>query len=184
MSRLTKSLKDEIVSRVIKDVTGVRAEILKAGLKEAADQAYYEIYTPDEVSYMKSGPKDAFYQEESLWLGFDGRHRRLDMSKVRPVFADRAGRYHVFQLDEGSPVRAVLDGLRKEEAALEEDRSALRREVRSVLNSVTTVKRLLDVWPEAEKYLPDRPETPNLPAVVVADLNKKIEILKSIGGAK
>jgi len=60
--------------------------------------------------------------------------------------------------------------------ACEDARADLRAQVRAMVNSVTTVKRLLDMWPEAAELMPDNlaPTKTNLPAVVVSDLNALI----------
>jgi hypothetical protein len=54
--------------------------------------------------------------------------------------------------------------------------SNLKNSVAGVIEKITTVKKLLDVWPEAKELLPDNIEKQvvNLPAVQTADLNKMI----------
>lgn len=66
-------------------------------------------------------------------------------------------------------------------AALEAEIAELERSVNCVLNSVTTVKRLLDAWPEVRPHLPDEALLDgerSLPTVIIADLNAKIEAAK------
>ena len=62
------------------------------------------------------------------------------------------------------------------EKALDEERATLSAQVRGALSKFTTVKRLLDAWPEAKELLPDRlPEAkPALPAIRTEDLNALI----------
>lgn len=52
----------------------------------------------------------------------------------------------------------------------------LRNSVNGVIANITTVKKLLDVWPEAKELLPAdiEKQTVNLPMVQTADLNKLI----------
>jgi hypothetical protein len=52
----------------------------------------------------------------------------------------------------------------------------LRNSVNGVIANITTVKKLLDVWPEAKELLPDdiEKQTVQLPMVQTADLNKLI----------
>ena len=58
---------------------------------------------------------------------------------------------------------------------LAERRTNLRAEVRAVLNSVTTVSRLLKVWPEAKELLPaGEQKEVNLPSVQLDKLNEAI----------
>ena len=52
----------------------------------------------------------------------------------------------------------------------------LKTTVTSILNSVSTTKRLIEVWPEAKELLPDsvEKEITGLPALQIADVNKLI----------
>lgn len=73
-----------------------------------------------------------------------------------------------------SPMVARFDAIVSEEGAIESEGEALRTQVRAVLGSVTTVAKLLSIWPEARELLPTTlAETkPQLPAVQLADLNR------------
>jgi hypothetical protein len=52
----------------------------------------------------------------------------------------------------------------------------LTAQVMSVINSVTTIKKLIEVWPEARELLPpnEQPIISNLPAVLISSLNAAI----------
>lgn len=58
---------------------------------------------------------------------------------------------------------------------LREEKSATRRKLETVINSVTTVKRLVEVWPEVQEFLPEvvSGNDGGVPAVLIADLNKE-----------
>lgn len=66
---------------------------------------------------------------------------------------------------------------------IDHDAEALRQEIEqltaslwAVLNSVNTDKRLIEVWPEAVAFIPaaEKANTPQLPALPIAELNKLI----------
>ncbi len=61
---------------------------------------------------------------------------------------------------------------------LNEKEYALKRKVLTVMESVTTVKRLQEVWPEIIDFLPETVSGSGgqLPAHIIADLNKEIGI--------
>ncbi len=66
---------------------------------------------------------------------------------------------------------------------LEKDLRALRAQVDGVLAAFTTVERLAEGWPEGYAHLPaEMTASPaaNLPAVRIADLNARIEVLKEV----
>lgn len=68
---------------------------------------------------------------------------------------------------------------------LDDKAITVRAQVRAACKQVTTVKKLLDAWPEVKELLPAELEESkiNLPALVVADLNALIG-LPSDEGAK
>lgn len=74
------------------------------------------------------------------------------------------------------PLVQQFHALDAEEKDLRDRRSTIRAQVRAALNSVTTVKKLLAVWPEAKELLPENLEEAkvNLPALAVNDLNTMI----------
>lgn len=59
---------------------------------------------------------------------------------------------------------------------LKDEKEQLSLSLWAVLNSVSTDKRLIEVWPEAVAFIPaaERAATTNLPALPIAELNKLI----------
>lgn len=105
-------------------------------------------------------------------------------------FHPERSRYRLFDRCGGAkeiaPRRVVLlapgHNLARSAVALFRDWGALRADVRSieakvsaVLNKASTVKKLVELWPEIAKHIPAAAETENLPAVPVAELNADIE---------
>lgn len=72
------------------------------------------------------------------------------------------------------PLTVQFEQLENKERQLSEKKSNLRAEVRAVLNSVTTINRLLAVWPEAKELIPAQAARVNLPSVNVESLNSAI----------
>ena len=62
------------------------------------------------------------------------------------------------------------------EAKLEARKKDIESTVWAALNSVTTIKRLIEVWPESKELIPDGIDTAKqtLPALKVEDLNRLI----------
>lgn len=71
------------------------------------------------------------------------------------------------------PLVLQFHSLENRGADLDKRRNDLRDSVRAVLNSCTTIKKLLTVWPEAKELLPASLEEARsqLPAVQTAELN-------------
>lgn len=70
------------------------------------------------------------------------------------------------------PLTKEFELLEAEDKDLTSRKDKLTCDVRAMVNSVTTVKRLLDVWPEAAELLPaSAAPKPQLPSVNVEHLN-------------
>lgn len=74
------------------------------------------------------------------------------------------------------PLVLQFGQLENRKADLKSKRGTLKQQVQAVLASVTTVKKLLEVWPEAKELLPQNVEEakPQLPALPIADVNALI----------
>lgn len=73
------------------------------------------------------------------------------------------------------PLSVEFFALEDRRTELHKQRDDLRAEVRAAVNSVTTVGKLLAVWPEAKELLPaSAASKPQLPAVKVEHLNAAI----------
>lgn len=74
------------------------------------------------------------------------------------------------------PLTIEFHKLENEERSIREKVKEVEANVYAALNSVTTIKRLLAVWPECEELLPEPmcAAKAAMPALVVSDLNKMI----------
>lgn len=73
----------------------------------------------------------------------------------------------------GDPLVQEFHDICAEEKANGESWEAVKENVKAAINSVTTVAKLLKIWPEAKELLPAEVEEAKdrLPAIKVADLN-------------
>lgn len=69
-----------------------------------------------------------------------------------------------------------FDNLLSEQAKANKRKEDIEKTVWAALNSVTTVKRLIEVWPESQELIPENVDSvkASLPALKVEDLNKMI----------
>jgi len=73
------------------------------------------------------------------------------------------------------PLTIQFEKLEARQRELSKKKSNLRDEVRAVVDSVTTINKLLTVWPEAKELIPSRAvAAKNLPSVNVESLNAAI----------
>ncbi len=71
------------------------------------------------------------------------------------------------------PLSVEWNEIRQHQEVLSSQKEKVTQAVTAAVNSVTTVKRLLEIWPEAAELLPDDVEEskPSFPAISVDDLN-------------
>lgn len=111
-----------------------------------------------------AGQKRVFYFNGNI----DHDDSTPSVSKRRPYYCS------VLQAD---------DPLTERLYAIDHDRQMLKAEIEqlsaslwAVLNSVSTDKKLIEIWPEALAFIPaaEKANTPQLPALPIADLNKML----------
>lgn len=97
----------------------------------------------------------------------DKRHNTHIASIIRPDHPYMAARAAV------RDAKAILEAMQRE---LKERETGLRNRVKAVVESVTSVGRLVEVWPEVVELLPEVHAGPkgNLPAMLISDLNAEI----------
>jgi hypothetical protein len=97
----------------------------------------------------------------------EGRYGTLIASIIKPDHPYIAARNAV------RDAKAILEAMQQE---LKESERALRARVKAVVESVSSVARLVEVWPEAQELLPEvhAGTGGGLPAQLIADLNAEL----------
>lgn len=189
MSKLTGWMRDVIVDNAIekaginKDALEYKAERLDwacavadesvggKGAVEKLDAANKKISAivkslPENLrSDLRAGP-----MESSIYVSLGGMRTRInEWPDLRPGVSG-------LMLPSDHPLTIQFEKLEAKEKEIISRRSNLRAEVRAVLDSVTTINKLLSVWPEAKELLPSsaKPQVKNLPSVNVESLNAAI----------
>ena len=177
--RLTNDLKDKIVDAASRKAFGDRKQQITQRLQALAVRVY-NMHYPAELQELMHALQDktggrAFEVSTSFCNQyFAGRRGTMQFPEAKLFLADR--RDPKFEhLDAAHPLTLEFYAIYDVSEALKEETKQLRREVRGVLNSVTTVKKLLEVWPAVAELLPDpaKPEAA-LPAIQLDKINAAI----------
>lgn len=186
MTRMTNYLRDEIVKNAL-------AKTPLAADEAALTQDRYALAESFRIAAL-GGPEEAARLEKAAakiekalselpnaLVNSDYPIRRSDMAyranlgglRVNLVFPAERLCPSGLTFTGDHPLVCRFHELLNREAELDKRRSDLKTQVRAVLNSCTTVKKLLDVWPEVKELLPQQLEEARaqLPAVQTADLN-------------
>lgn len=179
MTRLTNALKDQIVDAAAKKAFGERERLLKERKNQLAMSVYalhYPLPLQEIMTTMqtKMGNRPFSMSDSFYGQSFGGRRQYLHLPQEKPFFAERLDPKYEY-LDVDHPLTLEFNAISNADDDLKAEDKKLRSEVRAILNSVTTVKRLLDVWPEVKDLLPnlEKPEV-YLPAVQIDKINATI----------
>lgn len=193
MTRMTNYLRDEIVKNALAKTTlDAEEDALRQERYVLAEEfRIASLGGPEEAARIEQLAKKIEKELQTLPKGLctnDAPFRRdYEMYRLNLGGLRENMRYSASNDDKRiSPSDAVFLGddplvlkfheLLNRETDLDKRCRDLKAKIRAVLNSCTTVKKLLDVWPEAKELLPEQLEEarPQLPAVQTADLNAAI----------
>jgi hypothetical protein len=198
-TRITAGLRDSIVSALLRH----RFNLEELAIQEEADRiskhseqrtkgAYEMVFTEAERKRLAEAPKGWFPEVHSVRVQIEGGHVcevHFDSPQRVPYEVKDGGWRHVtavvspdshyFKIDR--EVQDMQEALGQRRAKLREARATLRARAEAVINSVTTVKRLLEVWPELHEFLPEENAGPSgdVPAIMIADLNEQFGLAKA-----
>ena len=177
--RLTIALKDSIVRAALDFRFAEEEEQLLRDRKEFGDRCYLHVY--DEKAREIMGMAQhyfygrAFDMDASIRMYFGGRNVSLPMSKERPFFSVDPEEANKVLNDH--PLAIEFDRLQGRKENLREEKKEIRAYIRQVVNSVSTTKKLLEVWPDCEPFIEQAVPAVapmHLPAIKIKDLNRKL----------
>lgn len=188
MARLLKSQKEDIVNCVVKDTLRARRDKLKNDKEDFASLVYESVLTKEMRNYIAKAPEATYFPHSTnmyvklLSASYEGRDLTLKNAKPFPYFLYQSQTEAFDSLPEETKARlfSLNADLVERQKAIDKDQRELRAKTRGVLNSVTTEKKLLEVWPEAIKYMTSPEVTSNLPQVTSSELNDLITIFENL----
>lgn len=108
------------------------------------------------------------FQGRSINLPFNGDSERRLPYVYKPFVTSKSSNRVVITSD--NPLNAEFDAIELEQKTVSDLRTHITAEVTAMVNSVTTIKKLLSVWPESKDLLP--PDEQVQSTALVADVNK------------
>lgn len=195
MSRLTNEIRDKIIDNAIKKALGDRESVQ---LKELADKfsaKLIETAVGDNLKKLKmieQSIADLISQIPENFRQYETEtHVRKD-SVVRLNIAGQAVDWYFdneqifpftswrerYVIPQGHFLADLMEDYRTEQKKIEDIRSNVRENVRALVYSVTTVKKLLEVWPESLELIPTNVAKPvvQLPSIKIEQLNALIGV--------
>jgi hypothetical protein len=174
--KLTNTMKERIIKSIMKETFAEREKAVDAEKTKLADAVYAGFYGRYQKQ-MQALPESFFLQRSTVKLNVGGSAREIRMSTTRRV--GKLHEYNCFDLDQSSHFITSYKEIEAKARTIENDRAALESTFKAVILPITTDKRLVEVWPDAEKYIPRTPAAmSNLPAIRPEDLNSMIQKMK------
>lgn len=169
--RLTNGHRDIIIERLCEQCFGKQERELHKAKKDFADKVYEDMYPVALRRLMEKLPKGYLPTTDSIYGSFGGQRHWLTMSKVRRVANDRLDKHYTAS----EPLCAEFFELLHQEKNYQDERNTAIRQARAVLNSCTTLKKLIEVWPEVKPFVADfgkKPVTTKALTLSISELNK------------
>jgi hypothetical protein len=173
-------MRDSISSAILEHRFKEAREALSARKQKLAEDIADQVTTKKERDIMAKIPKGWLAETDSIRANFNGCRYNFALSAPRPFPAIKfnSNFYSVgvtFSAD--SPIFHRWEAIEKESKQYSEEYSQRSKEIRAVLNSVTTLGKLFTVWPECEpivKRLKFSAPVYPVPAVQLKTLNKAL----------
>lgn len=165
--RLTQNIKDTIINKVLKKKFDTRTEEVATLKTKLAHDVYNNI---KDISKINILPEKWFARCNSFAVYFNGRYCSLELTEIvnLPYFVKNSKMY----FGEDDLFTKQFNEYCEIDRKLTSDKNELERELKHVLNSVTTDKRLFEIWPESKEYFPENAMM--LPALVNVDKLKSL----------
>lgn len=197
--RISAALRDHVVAGLLRHRFNVEELELREErdriqkLREERSKHGYELaFTPAERKRLAEAPEGWFPTLSSVRVQVEGgvvedvqfeKAERVPYevkdNRWSKVAAVVTGDELYFKLDK--QIDEAEEALSQRDSALREKKNELRNRAVAVIESVTTVNRLLEIWPEVHDFLPEENAGPGggVPAILVSDLNDQFGLKKA-----
>jgi hypothetical protein len=180
--KLSNYVRDQIIANAMKGAFEEEFKAVKAKLAAHAMVCYRSVISEADEKAARKAPAEFLNITNNFRLCFReaGACRRLadeDNIEVPKAMPFRSGNSLGFISIEDPELYRIYREIDEERDALIEKRATLRDSLKRTVYSTTSLKKLIEMWPEVEGFLPADMTAPKpmLPALPVADLNAALK---------
>lgn len=169
--RLTNEMRNRIAKAVLEHRFGAEEAALDAARPALGDAIYEALYPTGSVArlHLRASLEGEHYRTMRKTCHFPGkRWVEIELSEVMPFFDKDDG---CLGFDANSPATAAFERFHAAERKLQEAKEEASAKVHGILSEATTVKKLMEVWPEVEPFIPPAATPIHLPAVPRDEVN-------------
>lgn len=196
-TRMTNSIREAIANAVMRHRYEAPVKALIAAKAEFAIKVYEDLYAKSTREKMNALPEGWLPSSDNVAVTFGASYDRVyfngytsgklasvvpsDDNRRKAVCLRMLGKHSsggCAKVYEATHALSIAhSNLEAKERDLKAEFDATRRQVEAAISSVSTVKRLIEIWPEvapfAEKYEDEKPKLPSLPT---EQLNKILDL--------
>lgn len=175
MSHLNKTLRKAMTDAMMDFAFAKKISDAERLKKIAGEKIYQKVYGAHLIA-MESLPKGWMNKGSYIFVAIAGQRRKVEFTENKLIgrsHAESYGSYAEF-FDGSEPVAieyiAACDALN----AVKSERDKYERQVSAMLESITTFKKLWEVWPDSKPVLEKfevKPTIAILPAVQLQEIN-------------
>ena len=182
MTRLTQSMRDTIERRLLDHRFAAEEKAIKEERAALGEAVYRDLYPKKVLDQMEALPNGWLPESQSISVRFGdgiGNYQGFRFEQSRRLQERHEGTAKVY--DEKAPLAKRYAALKDREAALKSDTQEASKKARAVLNSVTTLKRLVEVWPEVAPFVKGLGDdgSKGVPAVPIKELNETLNLKRA-----
>lgn len=169
--RLTQDHRRDIVSRLLYEKFHAQEQSIKDRFKKLADDTIDELIGPAK-DLMSTIPEGWLPKVESLYVSYAGMTHYFESDRVVPNFVIDADNRTAF--DASHPLTIEFMAINDLNDKIVEEKNKAKVLAKAMLSRFTTVKKLIEVWPEVEPYVfgkKDEAAIEHLPVVQTSQLN-------------
>jgi hypothetical protein len=172
--RLTGLLRSQIADSIVSMTFKSRTEAFQKRENLVANKVLDDYIGAANMKLMSQLPPEYFCSRDCVSLSLKNRGYRLSFAASRRVPA--IAQYGQVELLATSDLWPEIIAVDAERDNIDMECRELREQANILLAGVSNVKRLLEIWPEVEPYLPKFAEIANLPAACAQAINKMISL--------
>lgn len=195
MTRLTNEIRDKIINNAIVKAVGDRESVQLKTLGDKFSAKLIETAVGDKAGELAkinqkikdliaSIPSDfrIYETDEHLnrtdYVRLNIAGQAVDWSFDKAEIFPLTSWYNRFVIPQGHELVTIMEAYRAEQKTIDDIKANVRENVKALVYSVTTVKKLLEVWPESVELIPTNVAKPvvQLPSIKIEQLNALIGV--------
>lgn len=177
--KLNRYARQSITNALMSDCFDGERKKIAERKTDVADRMYKQFYGAY-VAEMRRMPKYFWWQTFDCLFnagGYTSGHAPWKFSELRLL-----GYEYKFVIDVDDPLVLEIQSILDDESDMVNRRTSARTQAEGIIASVTTLEKLVKVWPEIEPYtkqLQTEQYRPNLPVLPIKEINALLHIPKS-----